>query len=369
MVQEYWVSVWAKRRRDEVVPVPPEYAVHRDFTADMGADDAREAFAMIRELFMNVYGDIAENPSAFGMPPYQKDAYRVFSQQWRDAGQAPYRPFILLYNLLAYGESAGQSVTVPHGIFKSINKVKQSHYLFDKLADYGFEFEGLKNNKPSGDDIIVSYPDNPGALRLLKLLAEKSKNAERLEDFLCCHFRLLQDDMHTVNYGYGADDVADRVLTESERTFVYEMDNALTNTGLYRKPYGGIECKGVAYYRSEKVMAAKGPYSFRIVNKDFDFINPESDIRKMRLLLRIRNVGNCMEYLKTCPDSVLRIFTDHSDKGCARRAEGACKHGISYEINGTEYWRCGCCHTGFNFKPDISDIPHYIKLVELGEKK
>jgi len=32
-------------------------------------------------------------------------------------------------------------------------------------------------------------------------------------------------------------------------------------------------------------------------------------------------------------------------------------------------WRCGCCSAPFYFSPIKDDIPHYIKLVELGLKK
>jgi len=77
-----------------------------------------------------------------------------------------------------------------------------------------------------------------------------------------------------------------------------------------------------------------------------------------------------MEYLQTCPDSVKRIFTDKNDSGCQNHRDNTCRHGVSYEIDGQSYWRCACVSPAFCFQqPKVEDIPHYIKLVELGEKK
>ena len=65
----------------------------------------------------------------------------------------------------------------------------------------------------------------------------------------------------------------------------------------------------------------------------------------------------------------MKIFTEYSDEGCGKRKENKCIHGVAYEINKKDYWRCACCFPAFKIKPKITDIPHYIKLVELGEKK
>jgi len=400
MSEEYWVSTWAKRRQDEVIRPPADYIIHSDFLRSMNEFEVRPAFLQINTLFQNIYNDIAWQPEEFGMPLHLKNEYRVFSKEWQDAGQAPYRPFILLYNLLVCSEVNSSELVVSIEKFKAIRpppkylsgidqKIKRQNFLFNKLADYGFIFDGLKNNKPVNNDITISYPDHPAMLQLLKLLADKAystktihnarslkpnedpqqRSVDRLCDFLCCHFRLLQDDMTTANYGNGIDDVADRVHSEVEKEFCYKMDEMLISKGFVFELYGGVECHGIAYYHSEKEMQAKKPYSFRMITRDMDFVQIDDEIEKMRLQLRIRNVNHCIEYLNSCPDSVKQIFTEYSDEGCEKRVNGTCKHGISYEIDNQEYWRFACCHTPFNFKPVITDIPHYIKLVELGEKK
>jgi hypothetical protein len=115
----------------------------------------------------------------------------------------------------------------------------------------------------------------------------------------------------------------------------------------------------------------KGPCSFRLVNiNQYDPWHSEIAPEKLEVGLRIRSVENCMDYLQSCPDSVKWIFTKESDPGCQRRRDNSCLHGVSYEFDGQKYWRCGCCDPAFRFQhPRAEDLPYYIKLVELGEKK
>jgi hypothetical protein len=374
---DYWIYDWAKFRQDEVIRVPQEHKVHKDFTRHSDKNEIISAFTQINSLYTNIYSGIAKFPEEFGMPLYEKGKFRHFSQEWRDSGQAPYRPFLLLYNLFVCGNLNGSVVNVSIEKYKNIKplpkymsafdlKVKNPQFLFNKLSDYGFLFEGLKNNKIAGNDIIISYPDNAVLLYLFKMLADKANNTNRLEDFLCCSFRLLQDDMQTADYG-NVEDMVDRVHKEAEKEFVYKMDKALMAIGLFRNLYSGYEGMGLRYYRSEKSMESKGPYSFIMVSRSEDI----SDFRaeKMWLGLRIRNVSNCIEYLETCPDSVKRIFTKENDQGCGKLNDNSCKHGVAYNIKEKKYWRCACCRPAFCFKPNVKDIQHYIKLVMLGEKK
>jgi hypothetical protein len=248
---------------------------------------------------------------------------------------------------------------------EKINTVKNIHFLFKKLEDIGFLFHGLKNYKLAKEDIFISYPDNSNVLLVFKMMADKAYNTNRLADFLCCYFRLFQDNMNTSSVGYSADAVADRVHTETEKEFVYKMDETLMSMGMFRKPYGGFECYGLAYYDTEKAMNSKAPYYFRMVSRGSDIVSTISENEKLLLMLRIRHVEKCLDYLNNCPDSVKNIFR-FSDTGCSNRP---CNKGVAYVFEDISYWRCGCCAPAFKLKPKIDDIPHYIKLVELGIQK
>lgn len=381
MGTEYWVSEWAQRRIDELINIPTDFKVHPDFLHYMDKDELYHAFSELKNLFYEVYKDISLCPESFGMPLNQKNEFRIYSKEWRDSGDAPYRPFILLYNLFScaviqndrsicvFAEKY-RSLKIPPKYLSGIDqKVRNQNILFEKLSDYGFVFEGLKNNRVSSNNVIITYPDNELLLILFKLLADKARNTDRISDLLCCHFRLLQDDMYTANYGYDVDVMVDRVGTEEEREFCYRFDDALTQHGFCKKAYRSVECYGLTYYHNEILMNKNAPYTFRILSRDFDFNNSTDKIEKMLMLMRIRNVSKCMEYLSECPDSVKDIFTAYSNPGCAKHANNTCVHGVGYEIDGVEYWRCACCEAPFRFKPSTKDIPHYIRLIELGEKR
>jgi len=374
MKDNYWVSHFAKRRQDELNQLPSNYIIHPDFTRLADKDEIRAAFSQIHTLCYQIFEGIAEVPEEFGMPLYSKEEYRNFSQQCRDSEQATFRPFVLLYNIFTCGDANDQLIIVPIEKFKAIKprpthsrtfseKIPNMHRLFEKLTDYGFVFEGLKSNIPTDKDIVISYPDNALLLHLWKMLADKAKNINGMIDFLHCSFRLLQDDMHTKGYS-DLTNFIDTFPMESEKKFIHEMDETLLSMGLLRGEPG-------YYYRTESSMKQRKPHSFRILNVNkwnpwYTEIKPE----KVEVGLRIRNVYKCMEYLKTCPESVKRIFTEKSDDGCQRRKDNACIHGVRYEMNEQTYWRCACCDPAIRFrKPKVEDIPHYIKLVELGEKK
>ena len=372
-MNNYWIYYWAKLRQDEVIRIPLKYNIHSDFTYQANEYDVQNAFEEINALYKQIYGDIAENPAEFGMPLHLKEQNRVFSQQWRETGLAPFRPFVLLYNLFVHGKI--NNTPKYHAAYLVVDGyIRNADKLFNKLTDYGFTFEGLKNNKPTADEIIISYPDNPLVLTIWKALAEKTKNVctysnagyPQIGDFLFCNFRLLQDGFDERNYG-DYECFYDNVSTEEEKAFICEMDKTIIDMGLFRIAYGGVEGAGLAYYRNKK-STTKDPYTFRIILRDFDDMFNFNSPNKMRISLRIRNADNCLEYLESCPDSVKQIF-EKTDKGCKKRIEKSCIHGINYKLNGKEYWRCGCCHTSFYFYPKIEDITHYIKLVELGEKK
>jgi len=374
MTTDNWVSHFAERRRDQLIRIPPDYPIHPAFTPLADEEELRAAFARLHALCELIYQGMEENPEVFGLPLYAKEDYRNFSQQCRDAAQAVYRPFILLFNLFTCGETEDCAVSTSAAKFKAVKprpksespvdeKIANLPILFQRLTDCGFVFEGLKNNKVTNMDIIISYPDDALLLRLWKMLADKAKNTDCLLDFLQCSYRLLQDDLYTKGYS-DWDRFIDTFPLDTEKAFVNRMDKALLSKGLLRGEPG-------YYYRTESQIKQKGPYSFRVINiNKYNPWHSEARPEKAEVGLRIRNVQNCLDYLRTCPSSIQQIFTAASDGGCQKHADGTCKHGVGYRLDGEIYWRCGCCDPAIRFQqPRVEDIPHYIKLVELGEKR
>ena len=356
----YWIDEWALIRRNELIPLPEEFTIHDDFLKSMDKDEFVPAFRQIWAMFASLYEDMAKHPDSFGLPLYKREEYDYFSPQAREARNAPHRFFVFLYNILISGETKAHEFILDTAKFKAINDVKNTPLLFEKLQDSGFVCTGLKDHKipKAASAITISYPDNRWTLAILKQMAEKAARLNRRRDFLNCHYRLFQDGLLEANYGDGADIVADQMKTKDERDFVYALDAALHGLGYLAQERSWNEGAGYAYYPTQREMQAKGAYHYLLLSWK----------STLRLYLRIRSVEKCLEYLRECPGSVKQIFLS-SDEGCANRRNGSCKSGVSYRIDETAYWRCGCCNAPFYFEPRIEDIAHYIKLVELGVKK
>ena len=366
MENPYHINEWARVRRDELVDIPEEPKIHPHFLHTMDRPEFEAAFRTIWDLFYRIYDDISKMPEAFHMPLFLQSEFQAGSKQARQSRKAPWRPVDLLYYMALCSNVHHSFMHVNVHKFKENNTVKQIHTLLEPLTDYGFAFIGLAHFKIPGklDSFIVEYPDDPNVLTVLHLVAVKAANVGRnneinryTDDFASWNYRILEDDMHTIRYGDGVEYVADKVHTPQEREFVYEFDKTIREKGWFCCRDSWNEGPGLCYYDKESTMRKKGPYVFKIMSWK----------SKLKLYLRIRNVDNCLEFLKECPDSVREMFL-YNDTGCSNQHGKVCK-GISYVLDGKEYWHCGCCSPAFQTAPLAKDIPYYWKLVELGRNK
>lgn len=310
----YWIEEWAKVRQDEIVDVPTCIELHNCFLQDMSEEDFTTAFCSISDLFRNIYGDIHKKLVSFEMPMSKIEAYNSFTVEVRESRKAPYRPLKLLFNLLISGSLHNGVLTVNIDQFKAVNDVKNTRILFERLSDYGFYFEGLNGFKIKKINLELTYPDNANVLAVLKLMADKVNHTNRLNDFYTCHYKIFKDDLYTADYGLGADMVADKMHSEEEQRFVFEMDLVLKNMGYLSQALDWNEGPTYAYYGKESELKSKGPYHFLMASWK----------TKLMLFLRIRNASKCLEYLKTCPDTVKQVFL-WNDSGCNKRIEKSCQ--------------------------------------------
>ena len=212
--------------------------------------------------------------------------------------------------------------------------------------------------------ITLSYPDDPDLLTVLKWMADKAAKFNRRHDFVVCQYRLLQDGMDSVNYGMGADYIADRLHTKEERDCVYKLDSALRALGYVICVEGTGKTSGegnysIDYFGSEKDIGKLDKTKFRVSSRKME----------LYLCIRARNIQNGAEHIKQCSD-VLRDFFIPGDVGCRQRegCENSKVHGQAYTIDDVKYWKCGCMTGKFNIimlQPRSEDIPDYLKLSEL----
>lgn len=365
--EKYLVSEWALIRRNELVDIPDQLAIHPDFLQTLSHEEFESAFREIGAMFYRMYSDIADAPQKFGLPLYQTEEYDYFSNQAREARAVPRNLFYLMLWLFACGDFKENVFITDTAQVRKWNKAKKTNQLLEAMCDYGFVFGGIKKySLSSGDDLEIDYPDNQNVIKVLSLVAKKVKNTQ-LKDvknvdsginafsnaFIGWNYRVLAEDLHTCSLAEGCDYVADKMHDEADREVIAILDRVLAEQGCTRKKGDSNEGPMLRYFRRQSAA-----YDYAL----------NSDKGELYLELRIRNAEKCLSYLKECPERIVEIFR-YSDTGCQNRINESCKFGVKYEFEEEEKWHCGCCGAPFKLHPVKEDIPHYLKLVELGGKK
>lgn len=366
-MKNYMVSKWALVRRNELVDVPEHFKIHKDFLADLSEEEFTYSFRQIHDLFYQIYTEMVEHPERFGIPLYEETEVDYFSKEAREIRTAPWRIFVLLLELFAWGELRNGALLVDMTQFRGRNQVKKTDVLIQALEEYGFVFTGIKNGKlpPAGCVLEIDYPDSRDNLYVLSLVAKKVMNLQLKNvknyfshriafenGFIGWNYKLLEEGMAGCSLAEGCDYVADKMHTEAERKAIAVLDKKLQEEGYIISKGDPNEGPSVRYIKG------KGTYDFALSSCEGELV----------LELRIRNAMKCMEYLKECPERILAMFYQ-TDTGCHNRVNGTCNCGVKYTFEKKEKWHCGCCGAPFQLHPVAEDAEHYLKLVELGKKR
>ena len=366
MSDAFLSSRWALIRRNELVDIPDNIAIHSDFLQKISYEAFESAFREIGGLFYQMYSDMADTPQKFGLPLYKIDEYDYFSSQAREARSAPWQLFYFLFCLFACGSFQDKVFVSDTVQVRKMNKAKKTNLLLEVLCDYGFMFDDIKKFQlSSGEALEIVYPDNRNVLEVLYAVANKVKNTQ-LRDvknyysnqvafsnaFIGWNYKILSEDLHTCSLSRGSDYVADKMHNPTDREVIAALDKILMEGGAVRKKGDSNEGPSVRYFCKKS-----SAYDYALT----------SDTGKLYLELRIRNAQNCLTYLGECTERIVEMFR-HSDAGCQNRANGTCKSSVKYRFEQEEKWHCGCCGAPFRIEPVMEDIPHYLKLMELGGK-
>ena len=367
MRENYLVSEWALIRRNELVDIPDQLVIHPDFLQTLSHEEFESAFREIGDMFYRMYSDIADSPQRFGLPLYKTDEYDYFSNQAREARTAPWNLFYFMFYLFVCGDFKGNIFITDTAQVRKINKVKKTNLLLEALCDYGFVFDGIKKYSLSSREYLeIDYPDNQNVIKVISVVAKKVnntqlKNVKKIDSgsmtfgnaFVGWNYKVLTEDLHTCNLAEGCDYVADKMHDGADREFISVFDKTLMERGYTMKKGDSNEGPMIRYYCKRQTT-----YDYAL----------NSDKGELYLELRIRNAKNCLEYLNECPERIVKIFR-RSDSGCQNRINGTCRYGVKYVLENEEKWHCGCCGAPFKIRPVKEDIPHYLKLIELGGKK
>jgi hypothetical protein len=345
---------------DELVKPPEQLSIHESLLTAYSAEEITRAFRAVRTFFYDLLTDIAKDPVSFGFSALTVEQKRGGSEDngctWAietEASGACRLPFYLMMYLFSHGRIDGEKYIVDVPRFRQANKgvktVKRCENILKAFAGYGFVFDGLKNYKipNNAGTFSIEFPDMPAVLAVLHHAAKKCYPNKGFDYFIRWNPRLMaQARYEWIFEGYEL--MTDSLHGEADREFVIRFHEALTEKGYF--------CRENRYFENEK----QETYLFALESESG---------RHPNLSLRIRDVTACLEYIEQCPESVKELFRKN------RRSRDSigrdyCSKSVVYIFEGVEKWCCACWGAAFGGIPlIIENIPHYIRLVELGKKQ
>ena len=361
----YIINKWAIYKRGELSVTPDDIIIHTDFLQNLSHEEFEVAFRQVGDIFYRIMTDISNEPERFAMPLCDESTTRYGAPEAQESRFAAWRPMKLLYSIFTNGNARGSGFQLDISAFKIANRLKNTHLLFEALVDYGFAFEGLTKYKitPKTTELIIYFPDNPNVITVLALLAKKTAGVgiRRIEEqFYSWSYRLLCEGFGVFSYTDAFYAIYDKERTEQDREFIRCFHEVMKSKGYFYQSGGGNEGPGIRYYDKESVMKSKGPYMYQLWDNKGE----------LQLYMRIRNAQKCIDlYMENeMPSQITEMFR-HSDPGCGNTAHIKCNMGVGYFFEGQPRWHCGCCGASFWLNPKAENIDHYIKLVQVGEKR
>lgn len=352
----YWIQYWAELHKNEMYEYPEEIVIHNDFIKQHTYQEFLDAFKELYNIIKNIYNDFITQPADMNMTLYKSNEHRLFSNQSRTSSVESYQYVDLLYILGNLGELKNGLLYLEISKIKDYAKtlkfkVSKLGDLLKKLTEYGFQIIGMQEDKlPKGGEIQFLH-NNTTLIFLIKQLSIKAMKCDRLKDFHRMHYKLLKDDLYTTDYGKDFDSVLDMIKSPKDKETALELHNAIISKGYHFVPFTD---QG-RYYKSSSDAERNANSLFRIVASDIDRMIPE-----FLFLFRIKKMDECFDYISSCNDQIQETFSQ-SDIGCGRKCGR-----LTYTFKGKEIKRCGCYKPNFRCKPEIKDIPSYLKCVELG---
>lgn len=358
---KYWVERWSELRMKEMIHYPKNFAIHNDYLEICPEEDIRNGFIELFDILHQIYKDASLGAEGMFLPTHDMNEYRYLSKEERSSRGASYKYAKLLYALGSVGELAqNNELRINPAKFKMLCKelgITGINGCLEILTNYGFVLVELVNGKiKDGLEFVLQYPDNGNAMIVLKMMAVRARNTDRLKDFCRLNYRLLADDWNTADFGNGVDVVAD-LLSEQEREVAYLIHEELMKRNYCFNFQEWNEGPQIRYY-------AKETDCKRNTNASFWLVSMETS---MRFYFRLKHMEEAFMLIENASENVKQNFLV-SDKGCENRYTGQCVSGISYELCGNIIWRCGCCNPNFQVVPRKDDYMFYIDLVDSMER-
>ncbi len=163
---------------DGIKPIPNHFEVSDQYLFGLDNNTFIKNFSELREILISIYKDMLSHPEEYGLILVGMDVSEYKNSKPRDSRASAKRLMALLHNFGRAGEISQNELHISSETFQEIMKIKYVGFswtqnaplILKKLSDFGFEFIGLKGNSfdKKAEEFILSYPDNPEMINMLK---------------------------------------------------------------------------------------------------------------------------------------------------------------------------------------------------------
>mgnify|MGYP000052732671 FL=1 len=340
-MSRYYVQVIAANYLKNLVDQPVQMKVGKSYLHGLEEDEFHSGFCELLSTVRMIYSDIAADPKDFDMLLRQNIIPDARNADYTQSHNSFLRVPNLLF-LIGYFGELQPDLTVAITGDKLLNgakelKITRVQALIKKLADYGFETEGMSKTLHPDDMVSVGFPQNRFLMPALKSMSEAMavinnndfKKARNL--FYMMNYRILENEKPkapklTVDYLYHA-------LDEDRRKVAEIFDNFISK---YAKPtvrMGGFS-------RNDWSCAYSLNTDKRII------MSLIIDQETLYIKLNLANISRYVDSLEQYPEDIRNaIVTSGWDCGHCR---GNCAGPFSFTYKGKEYNKCRCGSFMFN---------------------
>ncbi|MDF2686208.1 MAG: hypothetical protein K0S55_1389 [Clostridia bacterium] len=350
---EYCCQNSVQQILDFMIPIPEFFKVDGKYLYDCDEYEFISGFKNLSDIISDIYKDIIKSPDEYGFSLIPDIDYSIFNPKANQSSNYARSLMSLLKIIGRTGELINGELTVSLDFYNSIirtlkpkYKIPKPNMIIKKLFNFGFfisDFNGKNFNKDI-KQFVISYPDNPIVIKALKgyTMTEVSKFG-----FFSLHYYLVSSpdklpyNQNSITFG--------EYLKKSGKEFFNEFDRCMQNAGytcLCDKSYEYV----LAYFKD-----VKDYYIIRLFPYD----------NMLEMKMRLKNVGNYIDYIETLPPHIKEIFmtAPSVNKDTNYNYNDNNHDNIEWFLNGKQYYIPAYDFT-FNTKdPMIKDIPYYLEII------
>ncbi len=176
MEKQYYINIIAENYLKNVIDNPDSMKVNDKFLHGLDQNQFKEGFLTLLSTVRSLYGDVARDPSSFGMLLKDNIDINAKNTDYTNSNASFLRIPNLLLILGARAElQPDMSLTIDGGVLSSAAKelkITGLPFLLSKLREYGFDINGVENTIKKGDIISISYNNNQALTTVLKAMAD-----------------------------------------------------------------------------------------------------------------------------------------------------------------------------------------------------